>query len=739
MGSCLHHSQLPKLSPPAAFSKVYKDECTLCFKTVDASEGLDVCLSCYHGGCIASSHSMRHYRKTGHSLALNIKRNKVAKGGEGEQQPRKMQKVEIKPEQEPEYSYVYEVKCHACGTKVAPDAQELGEAGRQCVKTIISSMSAQKRIEIQTWQEDEITACEHTRTIVQESNQLSRLQARDRCSQCEMKDNLWMCLICGSIGCGRKQYDGSGGNGHGAEHFDSTKHAVAVKLGTITPAGAADVFCYTCQEMRVDPNLSQHLATFGIDVADVERTERTMAELQLEQNLNFDFSMVSDDGKQLESVSGPGLLGLKNLGNSCYLSSVVQCLFTLPNFRERYAHEAEGHHAQCQRDSPACFVCQSSKLAKAIWTDEHSSVSPWMFKAVATTGHGEFSTTKQQDASEFLAYLFKVIQRSDPSNLKVLVNPFTFTQQQTISCPSCGDHRVQQGKATQLPLQLGDSLNASNLTIADSLELKDMLTKTFSPELLDSVCSKCGGSQRLKTTKLTCLPEYLILTVSRYVLRNWVPTKIDMAINVPFEDLDLSPFMEEAKEPQEEVDRPEVDQAALEELLGMGFPRFKAQKALVATNNLGLEAAMNWILENGDSIDNEDGKTEDNVPDDAVAVIIDAGFSRQHAMRALRETGNDLERAFDWALSHQDGQADEPQVHHSDSFKDGGSTKYDLVSFISHKGPSVHCGHYIAHVLHPDLKKWIMFNDDRVVLANPQPPRSSSQDAYVYIYCRRRV
>lgn len=36
---------------------------------------------------------------------------------------------------------------------------------------------------------------------------------------------------------------------------------------------------------------------------------------QIEHNLKFDFSMTGDDGKELEPVFGPGLTGLKNLGN----------------------------------------------------------------------------------------------------------------------------------------------------------------------------------------------------------------------------------------------------------------------------------------------------------------------------------------------------------------------------------------------------------------------------------------
>ncbi len=36
---------------------------------------------------------------------------------------------------------------------------------------------------------------------------------------------------------------------------------------------------------------------------------------QIEQNQTFDFAMTGADGKELEPLTGPGLTGLKNLGN----------------------------------------------------------------------------------------------------------------------------------------------------------------------------------------------------------------------------------------------------------------------------------------------------------------------------------------------------------------------------------------------------------------------------------------
>lgn len=46
------------------------------------------------------------------------------------------------------------------------------------------------------------------------------------CMECEDTEGLWICLICGHVGCGRYQ------GGHAATHFRSTNHTYALQLGS---------------------------------------------------------------------------------------------------------------------------------------------------------------------------------------------------------------------------------------------------------------------------------------------------------------------------------------------------------------------------------------------------------------------------------------------------------------------------------------------------------------------------
>ena len=165
--------------------------------------------------------------------------------------------------------------------------------------------------------EMELKACKHTTELIQlaDSPQLAS-KSLAKCNSCELSSNLWLCLTCGNLGCGRKNYDGSGGNNHAVTHYESAEHPMVVKMGTITTEGNASIHCYACDEEILDPNLTTHLRTFGLQVEGMVKTEKTIGELELAMNLALTLSKSYEAGKQMTMLYGPNFTGINNLGNT---------------------------------------------------------------------------------------------------------------------------------------------------------------------------------------------------------------------------------------------------------------------------------------------------------------------------------------------------------------------------------------------------------------------------------------
>lgn len=69
-----------------------------------------------------------------------------------------------------------------------------------------------------------------------------------------------------------------------------------------------------------------------------------MVELELDLNQKFgEWAAIQEAGSNLQPLYGPGYTGMSNLGNSCYLNSTMQVIFTVPAFITRYTISSVYH------------------------------------------------------------------------------------------------------------------------------------------------------------------------------------------------------------------------------------------------------------------------------------------------------------------------------------------------------------------------------------------------------------
>lgn len=80
---------------------------------------------------------------------------------------------------------------------------------------------------LQKWKGSGCPVCRYTQDEFRRSSQGQPLgEEPAECSVCHSEMNLWVCLICGSVGCGR--YDGA----HAFAHYKETSHSFAMDLVT---------------------------------------------------------------------------------------------------------------------------------------------------------------------------------------------------------------------------------------------------------------------------------------------------------------------------------------------------------------------------------------------------------------------------------------------------------------------------------------------------------------------------
>jgi ubiquitin carboxyl-terminal hydrolase 5/13 len=434
--SCPHIEE--RVRVPGVFDEVHKDECTQCFATAEGEGGIFVCLTCFNGGCgVGAEHAQQHFKATGgqHAVAVRLVKEEIplseleqtaaaaaaaaAEGGaEGEPEAAKeVTKLaigkdggfsnSIAPKQ---YRTKTSVRCLAC--EVELDASDAKSKVFQAVQGVLNAKSAADIPDEDAAWEVKLAACEHGLTLQQVENAPILNQSElKKCQDCDIEEGLWLCLTCGAFGCGRAQkFSNVSGNGHAKAHYAATGHPMVLKVGTITPQGTADIYCYACDNEVLDEHLVQHMAAFQIDVATQEKFTASLDELNIKANQDAAiWSRQLDGGVEQEvRVSlcvcvcvcvcvceeeyfsdilrymcvcvlsqlkfGPGFCGLSNLGSTCYISSVLQVLLRVPSFQKQYVEGAQAHIASCTNARPAkCFECQMCKIGDAIFSGKHSA------------------------------------------------------------------------------------------------------------------------------------------------------------------------------------------------------------------------------------------------------------------------------------------------------------------------------------------------------------------------------
>ena len=713
---------------------------------------------------------------------LNIKQRKKEKVQKDEE-PKKITKLAIgKPGGADftgdDWEQILEVTCLECNK--ALDYEKDNEI-KSLVTSVLNASSENEKEDIKAW-EEEIYPCEHTLTLVQNEGIKIAEKSIAKCNDCDLSSNLWLCLTCGNLSCGRKE---TGGNQHAIEHFKKTKHPLVVKTGTITPDGEASLYCYACDNDVKDENLAIHLSNLGIDINTQKKTDKTVTEMNLSFNINFTLSKTIEEGKVLTPLYGAGFTGMENLGNSCYMNSTLQILLSLESFKKRYFDNAIEHLNICTKDPNECFLCQMSKIMYGLHsgiysqkktkrlppTDENKEgeieeyqdgIRPSSFKLYFGKGHPDFSSNKQQDAFEYLSYIIEKIKKEEKKFEKFdPMKLFEFDLETRMECNDCHNVKYKNSVSWFLSLSVNDWKNKKEETSKCSMD--EVLSKFLSPEIIELNCPECKKkSFWTKTQRILNYPKYLILVFQRFVF-DWVPVKLEVAFEPKLDNFDLKVLSESqhkenekildtAKEEafeEEEEQEIQFNQESVNYLLQCGIPELGAKWALYLSNN-DPEVALGLYCENADNpeykkplpkIKAKKNKNNDN--DELVGInmaslesLISMGFDRKKAIAGLKKANGNVDSALNLMFSDpnlgEENQNEEKKMDveaEKKNLNEGNGNLYEMYGFITHLGKNTDHGHYVCHI-RQEGNKWTYFNDNKVTLWEDPPIKKG----YIYFY-----
>lgn len=343
-----------------------------------------------------------------------------------------------------------------------------------------------------------------------------------KCSECSSIKENWLCLLCGSVLCGR--YD----KAHALKHFTTEDHKVC--MNTLNYS----VFCYKCDDFVINETS---------DVDDLRQElkgeDDSCSETSLSTNPEETGSSKSHSQQETASVSSsdsgweeprPGrklrprkrtissdssegvakkkalrkIVGLRNLGNTCFMNSVLQSLSNIQEFSCYFSalpcleqtskqKQQRVYHSRSMKDNHMSDASVVEELRKVLISlsrggDGSKAISPECLFLVIWKVVPQFRGHRQHDAHEFLRYMLDRLH-----NELLLLSPESIKVASSATSTKTQASHITGSLYPSLPDGMPPSLssNSSNYVLKNGKS--SIVTNVFGGTLQSEVrCLICG-------------------------------------------------------------------------------------------------------------------------------------------------------------------------------------------------------------------------------------------------------
>ncbi|XP_012286740.1 uncharacterized protein LOC105703159 isoform X3 [Orussus abietinus] len=256
----------------------------------------------------------------------------------------------------------------------------------------------------------------------------------------------------------------------------------------------------------------------------------------------------------------PGITGLKNLGNTCYMNSIIQCL-SHTNYLKDYIISnkyLEDLDTSIENETRGRITEELMEVIKKLWSGEENYISPCNLKNIIGQYKPQFEGYEQHDSHEFLTFLLNRLhndlKRDDgvidgsmsvaDAEMRIAMNNqqsiisqlFFGLLRSTIICVACEHNIVTYEVFNSLTVAIP---HPQHCTLDECIE--GLLSEQMISDWKCCVCKVTGRAiQKFDFAKL---PPIFVIQLNRFTKTENNLVKRSTCVIFPFENFNLRPYL----------------------------------------------------------------------------------------------------------------------------------------------------------------------------------------------------